>query len=359
MKSTTRSAAFNPNISDDLLSAYLDGQITPAERQLVEQALRADAVVQGRLQDLQATVQFLRQAPRISVPRAFVLSEAQVLAAGGRVKGRRQPGLWEQLFPRLMPLATATVAVLLIVVLGLDFGRPQLAASPTAAPAVAESAVEAPVQAVAPEATAVMGEVAKAAAVTEAPVAMKEAATVEVAAASEMQRSVSTAAPSPTEAEAPAAQVETEQSAMVSAPSAAPATGEALAMGAEAPAPTPTSAQKPVVEGVVSNETATPVEAAAAEALLADAEGVAVKSEGESETVAAVEPAPAEPQPGEQVASAPADAPGAGPVAVASQRRVLGLPSLAARLIEIGLAVLLVVLLILTLRQRGRVGHSR
>ena len=108
-------------IGDELLSAYLDGQVTAAERQRVEQALAADAGLRERYDALQMTVNLLQEAPPLRVPRAFVLSEAQVLAAGGKVRGAPQPGFFDRLFPRLMPLAAAASAILLIVLLSIDF----------------------------------------------------------------------------------------------------------------------------------------------------------------------------------------------------------------------------------------------
>lgn len=116
-----------PAISDELLSAYLDGQLTAAETARVEQARALNIEVAMRLETMAHTVGLLRQTPRLAVPRSFVLSEAQVLAAGGRVKGaqpaRRAGGFWAwlgELSPRLMPLATAAVALALLVVVGMD-----------------------------------------------------------------------------------------------------------------------------------------------------------------------------------------------------------------------------------------------
>ena len=109
------------NISDELLSAYIDGQVTAAERQRVEQALATDAHIREQYETLRMTVTLMQKTPPMPVPRAFVLSEAQVLAAGGKVKGVEQPGLWERLFPRFMPLATAAVALLLVALLSVDF----------------------------------------------------------------------------------------------------------------------------------------------------------------------------------------------------------------------------------------------
>ncbi len=108
-------------IGDELLSAYIDGQVTDAERQRAEQALATDAQVRERYESLQMTVDLMQNAPAVRVPHAFVLSEAQVLAAGGNVKGAKQPGFFEQFFPRLMPLATAAVALLLVVLVSVDF----------------------------------------------------------------------------------------------------------------------------------------------------------------------------------------------------------------------------------------------
>lgn len=131
-----------PAISEELLSAYLDGQLTAAETARVEQARAMDVEVAMRLEALAHTVGLLRQTPRLAVPRSFVLSEAQVLAAGGRVKGahpaRRAGGFWAWLgglSPRLMPLATAAVALALLVVVGMDVRGNQTPAAPAPAPA--------------------------------------------------------------------------------------------------------------------------------------------------------------------------------------------------------------------------------
>jgi len=107
-------------IGDEMLSAYIDGQLNAADLQRVEKILATDAQAQERYETLRMTVHLMQDAPPVRVPRAFTLSGAQVLAAGGKVKGVEQPGFWERLFPRLMPLATAAVALLLVVLLGSD-----------------------------------------------------------------------------------------------------------------------------------------------------------------------------------------------------------------------------------------------
>lgn len=140
-----------PAISDELLSAYLDGQVTAAESARVEQARAQDGEVAMRLDLLAETVGLLRQTPRLAVPRSFVLSETQVLAAGGRVKGaqpaRGSGGFWAwlgRLSPRAMPLATAAVALALLLVVGADLGSSRLTApAPAPQAAVAPEAVAA------------------------------------------------------------------------------------------------------------------------------------------------------------------------------------------------------------------------
>lgn len=140
------------SLDDDLLSAYLDGEVTAAERARVEQTLASDSQAREQLQALEATVQLLREAPRVAVPRVFTLTEAQVVAAGGKVKGGQQSGWLDRLFaglPRLMPVATAAVALALLLVVGLDvwssqFGAAQPPWRPFAAMEVNEATGAAP-----------------------------------------------------------------------------------------------------------------------------------------------------------------------------------------------------------------------
>jgi len=100
------------SISDELLSAYIDGQLDEAEMLRVEKALAQEPEAYQRLQGLQAIVDLLHDTPEVVVPRAFVLSEEQVLAAGGRVKGMEKPSLWQRWLPRMMPAFTAIIALL-------------------------------------------------------------------------------------------------------------------------------------------------------------------------------------------------------------------------------------------------------
>ena len=66
------------HVAADLLSAYLDNQVTVAERDRIEGHLRACETCQREFDTLRQTVVLLRAMPRMPVPRAFTLSEVQV-----------------------------------------------------------------------------------------------------------------------------------------------------------------------------------------------------------------------------------------------------------------------------------------
>ena len=67
-----------PQVTDELLSAYIDGDVTAEEKNLVERAVKADVNLAWRLESLQQTVNLLRSLPAVSLPRSFVLTEADV-----------------------------------------------------------------------------------------------------------------------------------------------------------------------------------------------------------------------------------------------------------------------------------------
>ena len=96
------------HIAPELLSTYLDKQVTPQERGRVEQHLRACAVCARELDTLRYTTALLRATPRVSVPHAFTLSEADVGRTAARRRARR--------FSAYLQGATAVVAALLLIV---------------------------------------------------------------------------------------------------------------------------------------------------------------------------------------------------------------------------------------------------
>lgn len=62
------------NRARDLFSPYLDDQITPEERQLVESVLVESPALQAELDSLRHTVKLVRGMSRVSAPRPFTLT---------------------------------------------------------------------------------------------------------------------------------------------------------------------------------------------------------------------------------------------------------------------------------------------
>ncbi len=74
----TNSSRFS-QVSDELLSAYLDQAVTAEEKALVEAAVTTDAEVAWRLETLRQTVALLKALPLVALPRSFVLTQAQLV----------------------------------------------------------------------------------------------------------------------------------------------------------------------------------------------------------------------------------------------------------------------------------------
>jgi hypothetical protein len=92
------------------LSAYLDGDLTPREREALEARLRTEADLRHRLEELRHTIAQLKGLPMVRAPRNFTLTPKMV----GQKPGR-QP-----LF-NFFRFASAIAAVALVIVVGLDF----------------------------------------------------------------------------------------------------------------------------------------------------------------------------------------------------------------------------------------------
>jgi hypothetical protein len=121
-----------------LLSAYLDDELSDAERAQLEARLGADAALQAELEALRQTVALVRSLPEIPVPRNFTLDPAQY--------GRRQTGGWW--FSLATPMLAAGASLLVVAVCvgvlltGGGLGRqaaPLLAPAAGEAPSVAEA----------------------------------------------------------------------------------------------------------------------------------------------------------------------------------------------------------------------------
>src|SRR5512139_3624733 len=105
----------------ELLSSYLDGQLSSADTARLEARLRTDPEMRSVLQDLRGTRSLLRQLPMRKAPRNFTLTPKMV--------GKNPP------LPRSYPVFkfSATLAtILLFFTIGLNVLSPQLAAQPPA-----------------------------------------------------------------------------------------------------------------------------------------------------------------------------------------------------------------------------------
>ena len=114
MTKKTMTTPREPELTDELLSAYIDNAVTPEERRIVEQAAAEDPDVAWRLRSLQMTVHLLHELPALALPRSFTLTPEQIgepasgsLAAQPapiapppaprRAEQAAQPGFWARL----------------------------------------------------------------------------------------------------------------------------------------------------------------------------------------------------------------------------------------------------------------------
>lgn len=108
-----RSQSNNVHLDIELLSAYIDGEVTPAEKQHVERHLATCHACVGELESLRWTVNLLHEVPPVAVPRPFAVREADL------ERQRRRFALPAWLFGGLR-WATVATALLLILVLSAD-----------------------------------------------------------------------------------------------------------------------------------------------------------------------------------------------------------------------------------------------
>jgi hypothetical protein len=102
-----------PPIDDELLSAYLDGQVSPDERAIVEVAIAADPAVRARVTDLRATVALLRALPQPVPRRTFILTPEQAAS----IRPVRVPWV-TRLFPTVVAVSTVAAVLCLMLVAG-------------------------------------------------------------------------------------------------------------------------------------------------------------------------------------------------------------------------------------------------
>lgn len=231
----------------ELLSAYIDGQVSADERTLVETHLATCALCAHDLVTLRRTVSLLRQLPQVAAPRPFTLRETDV-----RPVRPTRPAWWRLPWARGLAAATAMLACVVVVAGVVLLGRPGMLGAPAAPAPVAmqvPAATEAPAVGMAAE-KAVEAQ-PEAAATLEAPAAAP-AAVEESAAEPTLARAV--------EPQATATQpAPTELSMAQEAPPEAPAP-EAEALADQAELPTPTARDR-AAAGAQALPTATPAPA--------------------------------------------------------------------------------------------------
>lgn len=163
MRSFTREARERER-RDELLSAYLDGELSAEEQTRLEAQLAADPALRAELDALRHTVALVRNLPVVPVPCNFILPQAAT--ARPRPAQRARPHrAWVAPF---LTATTAIVSLMFVVVLAGDLllsGSGGLATAPAAEqPAMrmmeAEAPIEAPQEAPAPAAEQVVVEAA-------------------------------------------------------------------------------------------------------------------------------------------------------------------------------------------------------
>lgn len=97
---------------DEMLSAYIDDELSPRERQRLEARIAADPDLRHRLEGLERTVILMQQLPRVEAPRNFLLAPSMVEEK--RERPRRISLHW--LAPALT-FASALSALMLVAVL--------------------------------------------------------------------------------------------------------------------------------------------------------------------------------------------------------------------------------------------------
>lgn len=124
----------------ELLSAYLDAQLSPRERHDLERHLESCAACRAELDGLRATVTLLRAAPPAAMRRSFTLTPAMAEAEPPRPLTFPRPTL---LSPALLAgarYASAAAAVLLLGVVSYDITSNVMTQAPMGVASQASSA---------------------------------------------------------------------------------------------------------------------------------------------------------------------------------------------------------------------------
>ncbi len=145
----------NTPLSDrdlEILSAYLDGELHPSERDALEARLARDETLRVVLDELRANRLLLRQAPRLKAPRSFTLDPA--------VFGQRYPWWRRALFGNLLQVsgtlgaAAAIVLIAIGLVMNIDQQPTQVVSPPTGLEVASQPTQITPLSTATPPATA-------------------------------------------------------------------------------------------------------------------------------------------------------------------------------------------------------------
>ncbi len=80
-----------PQITDELLSAYIDNQVTDDDKALIETAVAEDPLLAWQLESLRYTVDLLHTLPQLALPRSFILSDAQLVDSAVSMPALTEP----------------------------------------------------------------------------------------------------------------------------------------------------------------------------------------------------------------------------------------------------------------------------
>lgn len=129
--------ASQPNLSDqdfELLSAYLDGELSTTEQAAIEARLRDEPALRHALDELRMLIAAVRDLPTITAPRDFTLTPEMV----------RQPAPTRIIFFRALRVisAVSSAAAVLLIALGIGLLLMKSPAANTVGRSLSPSAVD-------------------------------------------------------------------------------------------------------------------------------------------------------------------------------------------------------------------------
>ncbi|MFQ5856719.1 MAG: anti-sigma factor family protein, partial [Anaerolineae bacterium] len=113
---TNRDRGNHVHLDIELLSAYIDGEVTPNEATRVEQHLPVCRRCTEELESLRWTVSLLREVPSVPVPRSFAIRQIDI-----EREPTRRRFILPDWIPNSLQWATVATAVLAVLVFSVDF----------------------------------------------------------------------------------------------------------------------------------------------------------------------------------------------------------------------------------------------